>query len=269
MKCFVPVLIILFTALTAISASADEHIVERGETALQIALDHNLTMDQLSQLNPGIDLEMMAVGEKLIVPEKGISFDKFRSSHYSRMVRINDLNCSVLADSSALCLFHAENLTELPLFDLRIHLSVLGQNGNRGQAEGSTALMQILPGEKLPMAMSVPGSFDAVESAEEAVLNLSQSELLTASFRIPDGHYRQSVSILPDGISATVTIEFNADIIPVYQGKSVNVLAAAYDNNGQLTGVRSLYSDFYPRLDVTTYAVRGKITDVKLFAEVY
>ena len=269
MKCSILVLIILLSALIAVSVSAEEHIVERGETALQIALDHNLTMDQLSQLNPGIDLEMMVVGEKLIVPEKGMSFEEFRSRHYSKIVRINDLNCSVLADSSALCLFHAENLTELPLYDLRVQLTVYGQNGSRGQAEGSTALMQILPGEKLPIAINVPGTFDTVENAEPVVLNLTQSELLSASFRIPDGHYRQSVSILPDGISATATIEYNADIIPLYQGKNVNVLAAAYDNNGQLTGLRSLYSDFYSRLDVTAYAVYGKITDVKLFMEVY
>lgn len=269
MKNFFAVLVLFLTFLISCGVSAEEHIVERGETALQIALDHNLTMEQLTQLNPGIDLEMMIAGQKLTVPEKGVSFEEFRNQQYGEMLRINDLTCSILADNSALCLFHAENLTELPLYDIRLQASVHGQNGNSGITEVSTALMQIVPGETLPAAVSIRGPFDTVENAEITVLNLSRSELLTASFRIPEETYRQTISILPDGISAMVTMEFFPENLQAFQGKTVNLLAAAYDESGNLTGVRSLYSDFYPRLDITVYSASGKIADVKLTAEVY
>ena len=69
------------------SALAEEHAIERGETSLQIAIDHNLTMEQLSQLNPGVDLEMMLVGDILIVPDKGTSFEEFLHQHYSEIGR--------------------------------------------------------------------------------------------------------------------------------------------------------------------------------------
>ena len=64
-------------------------------------------------------------------------------------------------------------------------------------------------------------------------------------------------------------MEFFPEGLQAFQGKTVNLLAAAYDESGNLTGVRSLYSEFYPRLDITVYSVSGKIADVKLTAEVY
>ena len=261
--------VIVLAALITFPVSAEEHTVKRGETALQIALDHNLTLEQLSQLNPDVDLEMMLAGDKLIVPEDGTSFEDFRNRRYSEMIRIDKPECTVLADSSAFCLFHAENLTNLPLFDIRFQSDVRGKNGHRGQAEGSTALMQILPDESLPVGMSVAGSFDAIESAAVSVVNFSYSEMLTGSFRIPGDAFRQNVSILPDGISAACTLEFPAGSASAYQRKRINILAAAYDGSGALAGIRSLYSDYYSRLDITVYAVRGKITNVRLFAEAY
>ena len=269
MKLFLLVSVIFLTALVIFPVTAEEHTVERGETALQIALDHNLTLEQLSQLNPGIDLEMMLAGDKLIVPEEGTSFEDFRSGRYAELLRIGETSCEVLADRSAFCLFHAENLSDLPLFDIRFRTTVSGRNGNRGQAEGSIALMQILPGESLPVGMNITGPFDEIDNVEVSVLNLSWSEMLTGSFRIPEQAFRQDVSILPDGAGAGITIEFNTESIPVYQGKRINILAAAYNSTGKLTGIRSLYSDFYSRLDITVYAAAGMITNVEIFAEAY
>ena len=269
MKRFLPVLVILLTALVILPVKAEEHTVERGETALQIALDHNLTLEQLSQLNPGVDLEMMLAGDKLIVPEEGTSFEDFRSGRYAEMLRIKETACEVLADRSAFCLFHAENLSDLPLFDIRFRTTVRGRNGNREQAEGSISLMQILPGESLPVGMNIPGPFDEIDGADVSVINISWSEMLSGSFRISEQAFRQNLSILPDGVGAAITIEFTTESIAVYQGKSINILAAAYDSSGKLTGIRSLYSDFFPRLDITVYAAAGKITNVKVFAEAY
>ena len=269
MRYFFLIAVIFFTASVVFPAAAEEHIVERGETALQIALDHNLTLEQLSQLNPGTDLEMMLAGEKLIVPEEGTSFEDFRSGRYAEMLLIKETACEVLADSSAFCLFNAENRSDLPLFDIRFRTTVRGRNGNRGQTEGSIALMQILPGESLPVGINITGPFDQIDSADVSIVNLSWSEMLTGSFRISEQAFRQSLSILPDGTGAAAAIEFSADSIPVYHGKKINILAAAYDGNGKLTGIRSLYSDFYPRMDITVYAAAGKITNVKIFAEAY
>lgn len=249
--------------------NAEEHTIERGETALQIAIDHNLTMDQLAQLNPGINLEMMLIGDTLIVPDEGTSFEAFLAANYSKLIQITDLHCETLLDRSALCLFHAENLSRLPLYDVHLKAALRGQNGVTAQTESAIPTMQILPGEKLPVSMIIPGKFDAVEESVISVQNLSYSDLLQSSFRISPELYTQSDTVLPDGVASTSTIRFNEPGSAVYHEKHINILAAAYDEEGSLVGVRSLYTDYYPRLDITVYANNHRIKSVELRLEAY
>ncbi len=260
----------ILSVLTFSAASAEEHVIKKGETALQIAIDHDLTMDQLSRLNPGIDLEMMRVGDILIVPDEGAaSFDEYLDKLYGDFIQITDLNCVPAADRSAVCLFHAENLSDLPLFDVRFKAAVRGGNGNYGETESAIVMMQIQPGEKLPVCIGVPGNFDAVEQASVIVLNLSYSEMLQSSFRIPADQYSCTHQPSPDGIGVVSTVVFNSDGMSAYQDKSVNILSAAYGRDGRLIGVRSLYSDFYPRLDITVYSADGPIDTVEIRMEAY
>ncbi len=249
---------------------AAEHIIEKGETSLQIAIDHNLTMEQLALLNPGVDLEMMLVGDILIVPDEDSgSFEEYLNKLYSQMVRMDDLHCEIGADRSAICLFHLTNLSDLPLFDVGVKAVVKDSGGRTGEAESPIALMQIMPGESLPVFIPVPGNFDSAENAAVTVKKLSYSEALQSSFRVPAGSYRQTDRFLPDRIGATSVIVFNSEGSEAYQKKKINVLAAAYSADGQLVGVRSLYSDYYPRLDITVYSAGPAIDSVKLFVEAY
>jgi len=260
--------LVIFLVITN-NALAEEHVIERGETSLQIAIDHNLTMEQLSQLNPGVDLEMMLVGDILIIPDKGTSFDEFLHQHYGEIVRITDINCELTTDQNALCLFHVENLSDLPLYDIRIKADIRGKNGKTGQAEAVIPLMQVIPGEKLPMSMTIPGPFDALESTEITVQNLSRSEMIQSTFRISPDDYTQTDSYLPDKASANTTILFTKPDDPGWQNRHINILAAAYDSSGTLIGVRSLYSDFYPQLNIITYTNNRKIDRIDLKLEMY
>lgn len=261
--------LLLVFLLSASPSYAEEHAIQRGETALQIALDHNLTMDQLTKLNPGIDLEMMMVGDILIVPDEGTSFEEYLSKLYGEKIRITDINCDILADQSALCLFHTENLTELPLYEVEFTADIRGQNGTTSQAEGLIPLMQILSGEKMPCSLIIPGHFDSIENVAININNLTQSEMLQSSFRIPEDYYSVTENFLPDGVAAISTIQFNDTVYPKLQDKQINILAAAYDTDGSLAGVRSLFSDFYPRMDITVYTNNHKIGRIELKMEAY
>lgn len=265
------IILLLFIIMAAYvnAVRAEEHEVKRGETALQIALDHGLTIDQLSQLNPGVNLEMMPVGEKLIVPEEGTSFADFLSRRYEELIRIRDPYCEVLADQSALCFFHTENISELPLYGVQLKTTVRSLNGSSGETVSGIALMQILPAESLPVYTNVPGSFSEITDVSVSAADLSYSELMTGSFRIPSESFHMSLSILPDGTAASAAIEFTDEAIRSYDSRQINVLAAAYDSEGILCGVRSLYSSFYPRLDITVYSAYRGIKTVELLLEAY
>ena len=259
----------LFFLMPFTGAYAEKHPIERGETALQIAIDRNLTMEQLQQLNPGVDLEMMLVGDILIVPDEGESFESFLNKRYAEKSRINDLSCVTAADHSAICLFYIENLSEYPLYDVALKAEVRGKNGAVGTAETKIALMQVLPGEQLPVYIGVPGYFDDVDTASINVTNLSWSDLLQSSFRIPQEMFTRNVSLTADGIAAGVTVLFNADGAAACREKKINMLAAARDKDGRLVGIRSLYSDFYSRLDITVYSIGPCIETVDLYVEAY
>ena len=261
--------LLLVFLLSASPSYAEEHAIERGETALQIALDHNLTMDQLTKLNPGIDLEMMMVGDILIVPDEGTSFEEYLDKLYGERIRVTDINCEILADQSVLCLFNVENLTELPLYEVEFTADIRGQNGAANQMEGSIPLIQILPGEKLPCSLTIPGHFDTISNASIRIQNLVQSEMLQSSFRIPEEYYSVTENFLPDGAAATAAIRFNDAGYTNLQDKQINILAAAYDAEGSLAGTRSLFSDFYPRMDITLYTNNHNIDRIELKLEAY
>lgn len=269
MKSLTFILLLILAGLAVMSCMAEEHSIERGETSLQIAIEHGLSMEQLEQLNPDVDLEMMMVGDKLIVPDEGQSFDDFLALRYGEFLQLADSRCEINAAGSALCFLHAENISDAPLYDVRIRGEVSGKNGFSAGAETDIPLIQILPGEKLPVTLTVPGSFDNAEHFSFSIRNLSGGGLLQSSFRIPENKYTQTNRYSPDLISGTAVIEFTPEGIAAYQGKQINVLAAAYDQNGDLTAVRSLFTDFFPRLEITVYSGSREIATVELRLEAY
>ena len=271
-KIQLPVILLTAVFLFLLSGQpvfAAEHAIEKGETALQIAIDHDLTMDQLQQLNPGTDLEMMRVGDLLILPDEGESFESFLNKRYAELIRINELKCRVIADGSAVCLFYVENISDLPLFDVRLRAEVRSGNGVRGSAEADLPLMQVLPGEQIPMYVGIPGRFEDADQSSVNAVNLTRSELLQSSFRLSPDLYTTEDRRSPDGIADTAAVTFSPEGVAALSGKKINVLAAALDENGQLAGVRSLYSDFFPRLDITVYTAGPAIASVLLYMEAY
>ena len=260
-------LLLLTGSFTEVHAA--EHPVERGETALQIAIDHDLTMDQLSRLNPDTDLEMMRVGDVLIVPDEGMSFDEFLDRLYSEVLRFTEPVCGTAADHHAVCLFHAENISEAPLYDVQMHIRVRAANGFRAEASGSIPLIQVMPGESLPVFIDVPGAFDEISEASVKCTGLTRSGVFSSSFRVPDSMYSVDMAMLPGHIGSTVTLRFSAEALSSYETKKINILAASYSAEGALNGVRSLYSDIYPVIELTVYSSGSDVDSVRVWVEAY
>ena len=271
MKRMIPVLFsLLLSGILFPAVRAEEHSIERGETALQIAIDHNLTMEQLSLLNPGVDLEMMRVGDILILPDPGAeSFEAYLNARYSELLQVDDIHCESAADLSAACFFLAKNISALPLYGVRFTGNVRFADGSSAQAEGGTGLMQILPGERFPVFLRIPGGQPEIADASVSISRLDHSEAMTASLRVPDTLYKTETDILPGGLAAKVTIRFSAEAARSYKDKQINVLVSAYDGEGHPVGIRSLYTDWYSRLDVTVYAQKGPIAAAEVRMEAY
>ena len=54
-----------------------------------------------------------------------------------------------------------------------------------------------------------------------------------------------------------------------YETKKINILAASYSAEGALNGVRSMYSDIYPVIELTVYSSGSDVDSVRVWVEAY
>lgn len=259
----------LLLGIIAAFGESENHTVEKGETALQIAIDHDLSMEQLQLLNPDLDLEMLMVGDEVILPPTGVSFEEFLVSFYAERLQIRDLHCERGADNSAYCLMNAENISQQPLYNIRLKFGITDADGRQADQEGSIALIQILPQETLPIVVTFPGPFHGALEGSCSVIKLDYNEAAKGSFRIDPQTYTLQTTILPDASAVKIGLLFNSQAGSAYTGKQVNILAAAYNSEGKLIGVRSLFGDFQMSLDLDVYAIGGLVSSAKTWVETY
>lgn len=248
------------------AGNSTEHIVEKGETALQIALDHNLTMDQLQQLNPGTNLEMMMIGDKLIVPaDPNQTYDDFIASYYGDMLETTSFSCERIADASALCLGELTNRTDSPVTNIGLTAVVRDVLGNKAEGSGGLATVQIEARETLPFVLPVFGSFGDLSGCSLSVTQMETVGDGWGSFRINEAQYTVAWQLRPAGTAADLEITF----LNSFSGKKVNILAAAYDAEGTLIGVRSMYTVYRNKVLLDLYSLQGQIASVRTVIEVY
>lgn len=267
----IPVLFILLCFSLPVSAvETEEHIVEKGETALQIAIDHNLTMEQLILLNPGTDLEMMKIGDKLIVPPGNFeSFDDYLKAYYAESIRVSGLRCDPRADGGASCFFSITNTSDRSVGNLTMKVSCADQNGRQEKEKGYPALIQVQAGETLPMVIPMEGPFSGSPECEAYVKEMTSQELGLGTFRAAPELYTVDETRLPGDGGVVITLTFNPESAARYAGKTINILAAIYDAEEQVLGLRSVYGDFSPSFEVTVYKSSGALDHSKVWVEIY
>lgn len=263
------IVLFLLCLVYPVLAESEVHVIEQGETAMQLAIDHDISMEQLQMVNPDVDLEMLMVGDELLLPAIGTSFDEFLTEFYSSLIQVNDIHCELGADSSAFCFMNAENRSEHPLYNISLSVSGTDAEGHSAEAEGSIPLMQLLPGESLPVFFGLEGSFSSAPEAVCLITRAEYNEASKGSFRVDPQHYSQTITILPDGSGADIAFLFDDETLASENIRKVNLLAAAYDTGGKLIGVRSMYGDLYRELHINVYSIGGSTASAQTWVEVY
>lgn len=273
-RSLIRILSVLFILLRlsdpVLAVETEEHIVEKGETALQIAIDHNLTMEQLILLNPGTDLEMMKIGDKLIVPpENFASFDDYLKAYYAESLRVSGLHCDPRADGSASCFFSITNTSDRSVGNLIMKVSCSDQNGREEKEKGYPALIQVQAGETLPMVIPMEGPFSGTLNCEAYVKEMTSQDLGLGTFRVSPELYSIDETRLPGDGGAVLALTFTPESAAKYAGKTINILAAIYDAEEQILGIRSVYGDFSPEFEITVYKSSGVLDHSKVWIEIY
>jgi len=53
-------------------ATATQYVVKPGDTLWRVARDHNLSLDQIYTLNPGVRAEYLCIGQRIVVPPRNV-----------------------------------------------------------------------------------------------------------------------------------------------------------------------------------------------------
>lgn len=104
------------------TATPFKHAVQPGETLYGIAIEYNISLDQLVLANPGIDTSMLSVGTELVIPlaEKDLSAPTPTPYPLSQQ----DAICYPTQDSGLWCYLLVENDQEIALENISVALNL-------------------------------------------------------------------------------------------------------------------------------------------------
>lgn len=237
---------------------------------MEIAIDNGLSMEQLQKANPGIDLELLLVGDTLVIPPADeAGFASFMNTVYAEHMQITDSRCYAMVDQSAACFLTIRNTGTDPVFNIQLSASIVDAGGGKSTSEGDFSLLQLLPGEEIPVYTYAAGPLAQPCSISGVIDDLSSDPNMPAAFRIDEERMEWTVQISADGLSADISFLFDAALADEREAENVNILAAAYNASGEVIGERSMIGSFYPDLSVTVYSLSGTIDSVKTWVELY
>ncbi len=242
--------------------------VKKGDTMLAIAINHGVKLEDLQTANPDVDPRILSVGTRLVIPlneQNGTA--SVQATPTPLPVEMKSPQCYSSADGGLWCLAPVYNDQPQGVENLSAWINLFDTHGNviTGTV-ASPPLNLVSRGQTIPLLAFFPSS---VLTASHGEL-MPQVELLTA-FPVSEngGRYlpldvqvsQQTIS--PSGLQASVEgrvdypqgaswptttpesaatgtpdTQTEATPLPLPAAKTVWVAAVAYDQNGNIVGVR-------------------------------
>lgn len=247
------------------------YAIQSGDTLSVVAFRHNVSLQELLAANPGINPNLLIVGDEIIIPTGEGKISGIPTATPVALGLATPI-CYPNSDDSSWCYVTATNPMPQDLENVAARISIYSADGtkledeiaipplNLAKAEQSTILAALLPIIYLET-------------------NYAQAELLTSVPVSTDNTRYINIVIEID------TIEINGAVANVHGFVTVpveeNAIAAskiwiavlAYDVNGQPIGTRKLRLEgvFLPgsprEFWTTVYSVGGSITDISVQGE--
>jgi LysM repeat protein len=210
------------------------YTVSQGDTLGQIALRYGLTVDEIIAANPGLNAQILSIGQQIQIPPRAETSD-FANPAPAELVA-GPLRC-IPSGEGMWCLAALTNPHNEPVENVIAQLTLFSAAGLPLDSQEATLPLNILPaGASLPLAAFFP-----VRPAEPFSIHL---DILTAMLLSPgDGRYLPArvdnllVQVSADGLSATVNGRI---FLPEGNPPAVELWLAGvvYDKGGQMIGFR-------------------------------
>jgi hypothetical protein len=210
------------------------HTVIQGDALTGIAKRYGVTLEALLAANPGMQAVALLVGTTIIIPASDVT--SIEPSPTPAMLPIQQSRCWPEVDGGLWCFALVQNTYADSLENLSAQFTLLDAGGKVLESQAAFALLNRLPpGQSMPLAIHFPPQFPANVSVQADVL--SAIRLLPGDVRyLPVELMNTLVSVDASGRTAKVT----GQVILTGSGKSNTlwVLATAYDDSGDVVGVR-------------------------------
>lgn len=255
------------TTLPSPTPTPRVHEVKRGETLGGIAWSYGVSLDALLALNPEVNVRAMSVGTKLLIPYQTVTPANQTPVPTAVMMPLNGLNCVSVSDGGIWCFMTVENIGDSVIESISVNVNIADLEANQVFARTGFAPLNLLrPGDSMPVGVYFPPTMPApfqysaqfvsaipVDDPGSRYVSVTLSEVKTV--------------INPDGSFASVSGKIGlAD-----SGSQLRVVAAAYDAEGLLIGLRRWQLEEAQKqtgeFNFQVYAVEGIIDRVEVLAE--
>lgn len=255
------------------------YIVTDKDDMFGVALRYGVSLDALKAANPTVIPNMMSVGTVLVIPvtptpisESASPDDSTPTPDPFSPLRVAAAPvCYQDALGGAYCFVLLENVSDSPVENPSVRFTITGTDSIALEMDGILPL-NILPAKETIPAVAyfsspIPSSFEV-------------GALITDWLPVmpDDARYLEAeLSIEPSVFSPSAGFAEAKGFVHVLNGEAdyVWVLGVAFDNDGQVLGLRRWEAELPPTLasslpfSFRVYAMQGEIADLKLFVEAH
>jgi len=211
------------------------YVVVQGDTLSGIAARNQISLEALIAANPGIQLSILSVGTKLIIPPGGAASQE--ATPTAVPLTVQQARCWPGTEGGLWCFAELQNNFAEGVENLSAQFTLVSPGEGKAPSQVAFALLDILPpGQSMPLAAYFPPPVPA--AATPRVTLLTAIRLLPGDPRyLPLAVQASLVSVDWTGRSARVSGSI-ASTSRSGRAQSLWVLAVAYDASGNVIGVR-------------------------------
>jgi LysM repeat protein len=221
------------------------YIIEEGDTLLALAIDNNTTVDAIETLNPGIQPNLLQIGQQVVLPPPATpSFQSAAATLVPLQIEVVNLNIYRSPSGGLWLLGEVVNHSHLPAENVQLQLGLAGVDGQGIAAVNTWVTPGIVPpGGKAPFGALVPGV-----SADSSVQFAPPSAAVIGGQTVVDmgNRYLDLAVVEPEANIEESQVEINGRVANIGGETAGNILLVTtfYDGQGNVTGFHELTMDF-------------------------
>lgn len=226
------------TPIPSPTSTPQLHIIQAGEDLGGIAYRYHVTVDAILAVNPGVEPQLLHIGDSLVIPPSTKTADQTTAVQPTPInIQLSQPVCHLSRSGGAWCFTLASNTTGQDVENVSVKLFAAGSSASDIISVVSTAPLNLLrTGQSLPVAVYFPPPLtQPVQASVELhrLLPASNSGQRYLAAQSEEKKLELSADGLSVHVSGMVKMEYTGAA-----ASHILVLAVGYDASGQVVGIK-------------------------------